>query len=119
MGRLERFSAWLAKQTPPGIDFGPFLIDRVFRLAIVGVLAPTILFPVFVTSSVEYRFSAILIFPSIAFTFMIGAALIHTAIDPPEVLSRTVYRHEPRVVQSCLFLALTILVKPLVFPPTV
>jgi hypothetical protein len=119
---LTNWRAWLwatvVGQAPTGVPAVVMLLDRVFRLSVVGVLAPAILFPVFVTSSIEYRGSAILVFPSIVFTLMVGSTLIHTRADPPDVLTKTSFRQESRVVQPCLFLALTILLKPLIFPPT-
>ena len=53
-------------------------VDRGFRIAAIVVLAPTVLFPVFVTSSVEYRGSSFLIYPTIVFTVMTAAVVVLT-----------------------------------------
>jgi hypothetical protein len=98
-----------------------WLVDTGFRLAAIGVLAPTIIFPVLVTSSVEYRGSMFLIYPTISFTIMLAATLAHTqtgrtiAAEPRgEGRDQDRSRHTLIV----LFLALTILVKPLVVGET-
>ena len=51
-------------------------VDRGFRIAAIVVLAPTVLFPVFVTSSVEYRGSSFLIYPTIVFTVMTAPVVL-------------------------------------------
>ena len=104
---------------PRGVSTTIKVLDRAFRLVVVLVVAPTICFPVFVTSSVEYNGAIFLTFPAIVFTAMLAATLAHTAVDFKGVQSNTAFRYEPRLVQCCLFLALTILAKPLIFSPNV
>jgi len=98
-----------------------WLVDTGFRLAAIGVLAPTIIFPVLVTSSVEYRGSLFLIYPTISFTIMLAATLAHTQAGPTIVAEpRGEGRDQDRSRHTLivLFLALTILVKPLVVGET-
>lgn len=98
-----------------------WLVDTGFRLAAIGVLAPTILFPVLVTSSVEYRGSVFLIYPTISFTIMLAATLAHTQAGRTIVAGRRGGGRDQdrsRHTLIVLFLALTILVKPLVVGET-
>lgn len=114
-------------------------IDRFFRAASVLVLAPTILFPVFVTSSVEYKGSSFLIYPTIVFSVMVttivaltgaklkalhavfdtaGGGRLHTTEDL-EVSSGLSERPSRLDVLSVLFLVFTALVKALIVPEQV
>ena len=95
------------------------LTDLLFRAAAIAILAPTIFFPVFVTSSVEHRDALYLAWPAVVCSVMIAALMAHTRLDRPGLLSLTDFRFEPQVVQCVLFVALTVLVKPIAFPPTI
>ena len=53
-------------------------VDRGFRIAAIVVLAPTVIFPVFVTSSVEYSGSSFLIYPAVVFTVMTSTIVVLT-----------------------------------------
>lgn len=98
-----------------------WLVDTGFRLAAIGVLAPTIIFPVLVTSSVEYRGSVFLIYPTISFTIMLAATLAHTQTERSVEGKATVppsREERSRLTLIVLFLALTVLAKPLVVGET-
>ncbi len=98
-----------------------WLVDTGFRLAAIGVLAPTIIFPVLVTSSVEYRGSVFLIYPTISFTIMLAATLAHTQTERSVEGKATVpssREDRSRLTLIVLFLALTVLAKPLVVGET-
>ena len=94
------------------------LADLLFRAAVIFVLSPTILFPVFITSSVEHRGALYLAWPAVVCTTMIAALMAHTRLDRPGLLALTSFGFKPQVVQCVLFIALTVLVKPVAFPPT-
>lgn len=116
---LRRWSRWSPLYSEE--NRVAWLVDTGFRLAAIGVLAPTIIFPVLVTSSVEYRGSLFLIYPTISFTIMLAATLAHTQagrtiVAEPRGEGRDQDRSRHTLI--VLFLALTILVKPLVVGET-
>ena len=84
------------------------VVDLAFRLGAILLLAPVILFPVSLTSSIEYTGAVFLIYPSIVLTAMSGAAIAHTWLDTPP---RKLLDVDASVVESVLFVALTILLK--------
>lgn len=94
------------------------LADLLFRAAVIFILSPTILFPVFITSSVEHRGALYLVWPAVVCATMIAALMAHTRLDRPGLLALTSFGFKPQVVQCVLFIALTVLVKPVAFPPT-
>lgn len=122
-----------------GLQSSLWYIDRFFRAASILVLAPTILFPVFVTSSVEYKGSSFLICPTIVFSVMVttivaltGAKLefVHDVFDTTsggrlhttedlEVSSGLSERPSRLDVLPVLFLVFTTLVKALIVPEQV
>lgn len=113
-------------------------VDRAFRLVAIGVLAPTIVFPVFVTSSVEYQGSSFLVFPTIVFTLMVATIVVvtgarlemihevfatdtawHTGYDTgPSKLGES-FRNGRVEVLPVLFLVLTVLCKSLIVQDSV
>jgi len=91
------------------------VVDLAFRLAAILLLAPVILFPVSLTSSIEYTGAVFLIYPSMVLTAMCGAAIAHTWLD---TAPRVQFSLDHSVVESVLFVALTLLLKPeLISPP--
>ncbi len=106
--RITRVSSWPIRLT-----------DLLFRIAVIFILAPCIIFPVFVTSSVEHRTALYLAWPSMVFCTMLASLIAHTRLDRPGVLSKTDFRLESEVVQCSLFVALTVLLKPLAFSPEI
>ena len=109
--------------TPGGSKFwrrGTFphrsvVVDLVFRAGSILILAPVILFPVSLASSIEYQGSIFLIYPTIVLTLMSASVVAHTWLGRGE--SRPIPEADHTVTESVLFSALTILLKSILIGP--
>lgn len=107
----------MKKWTDPGGHPWPpshVILEIAFRIVGIIVLGPVILFPVSLTSSIEFNGSIFLIFPSIVFTLMGASVVAHTQYGQPrKPLSDDAEPPTYTALECVIFLAIVILSKPL------